>query len=387
VPLVAEDSNDVEDLYVLDLDTGDVALETARPGWADRMSGFLQPSISGDGRVITFRALSADPASPAGLGWQIVARDRERAAHQVITLGTAEADGNRRYLSAVVSADGATVVFESLAPRASGDGGAVQLSLVRLRTGATEAVSVAAGSGGAGHGVTPAVSADGRYIAFMSIDDLTCAPGSCPRATSRNRRADIYVRDTVAGRTSRVTQSASGGEPNGPSSWPSISADGRYVAFTSEASNLVRGDRNGEADVFVHDTFTGRTELISRSPAGHPGNAASRFAVISGDGHTVSFQSLASDLICRKRCSPADRDVNLVWDVFLFDRRLGTMMRVSNGATEWMARSRRPSLDHSGRVLVFSSRQPIDAADVMNDDDLYVWMRPGSPARINHAHR
>ncbi len=207
----------------------------------------------------------------------------------------------------------------------------------------------------------------------MSTDDLTCAPvGSCGARRSRPRRAHIYLRDTWNGTTTRITRSMRGAEPDGDSSWPSISADGRYVAFTSEASNLVHGDTNGDADVFVHDTATGQTEVISRTPAGRTGNGPSRFAAVSGDGLSVAFQSLASDLVCTARCPPDERDVNLVWDVFRFDRRLGTTTRVSAGPGEWMVSSRRPALDHTGRVLLFASRHPTGMDDVGYDDDLFV---------------
>jgi len=79
--------------------------------------------------------------------------------------------------------------------------------------------------------------------------------------------------------------------------------------------------------------------------------------------------------LCSKRCEPHERDINLLWDVFLFDRPSVAMRRASAGPDgEWMAASRSPSLDHAGGVLVFSSRHPIDEKDVMNDDDLYIQM-------------
>jgi Tol biopolymer transport system component len=211
-------------------------------------------------------------------------------------------------------------------------------------------------------------------VAFASTDNLTCdAATDCVRSDKRPDLTVIYVRDTASGVTTRVSRTISGGAPAGHSYLPTISGDGRYVAFTSDASNLVRGDRNRLADVFVHDTLTGRTELVSRRPDGRPGNGASRQASISGDGSMVAFQSLAADLTCIRNCDARERDVNLLWDVFLFNRRTGATLRASAGGSgEWMAPSRSPSLDHHAGVLVFSSKQPTDDSDVMNDDDLYI---------------
>jgi Tol biopolymer transport system component len=176
----------------------------------------------------------------------------------------------------------------------------------------------------------------------------------------------------------RVSRALNGGDANGASSWPSVSADGRFVAFTSDASNLVKGDNNGHADVFVHDTHTRMTTLLSQRPDGKPGNGASRYAVISGDGRAAAFQSLASDLICIRHCTGTDRDINLVWDVFVWRRGSRSLFRASADETgEWMEGSRRPMLDAAGRVLIFSSRHPIDDEDMRSDDDLFIHVRAG----------
>jgi len=120
-----------------------------------------------------------------------------------------------------------------------------------------------------------------------------------------------------AGLTSRVTVSPQGTEPNGPSSWPALSGDGRYVAFVSNATNLVPDDGNGRADVFLHETATGRTEIVSHRADGRVGTGPSARPVVSFDGQTVAFQSLASDLTCGSRCGTTDGDINLLWDVFV----------------------------------------------------------------------
>src|SRR4029079_15264073 len=123
------------------------------------------------------------------------------------------------------------------------------------------------------------------------------------------------------GAVSRVSVAADGGEANGPSSDPDLSADGRFVVFASAASNLVAGDTNGAPDVFVRDLQAGTTTLVSAARAGGPGNAASNGPAISAHGAFVTFASKASDLVAG--------DSNGVADVFVRDLVLGRTSRVS----------------------------------------------------------
>ena len=125
----------------------------------------------------------------------------------------------------------------------------------------------------------------------------------------------------LAAHTERVSLSTTGGQANGRSIWVSISADGRYVAFASEASNLVPGDTNGKWDVFVHDRLLGTTERVSVSTGGEEGDYPSEAPAISADGRFVAFFSEASNLVLG--------DTNTAWDVFVRDRLLGTTERVS----------------------------------------------------------
>lgn len=384
--LTPDDGNDLPDLYVRDLRSQQTKLESPALVVGNRYSRVLYPRISGDGSRIAFQAAADDPDATDRLRSEVLVLDRGTGVSLVIG---ADVSGRRDSASGPsISADGNTVVFEST-PLRDADGSrpaAVNIYLVRLDTGRTVPVSVSLNGEVpvAGDSVTPAVSADGRFVVFTSTADLTCADAtSCASASkTRRKRSDIYLRDTIANTTSLISGRSSGAEANGSSSWAAISGDGRFVVFTSEASNLVRGDRNKCADVFLHDTNTGVTELISRRPDGEPGSAPSRNPVISDDGSTVAFQSLASDLICTRRCEGALRDINLVWDVFVLDRRSGAMLRASaGGGEEWMEPSRRPSVDGSGHVVVFSSHHPIDTDDAGNDDDLYVSGRSAILAR------
>jgi len=167
---------------------------------------------------------------------------------------------------------------------------------------------------------SPSLNADGRYVAFTSAA-TNLVPGDT------NGFDDIFVRDRLLGATERVSVSSDGTEANSSSFSGDISADGRFVAFASDASNLVPGDTNGVGDVFVHERLTGVTERVSVSSHGGEGNGASYNAYISADGRFVSFDSSATNLVAG--------DTNDVTDVFVRDRATGLTERVSvSGAGE-----------------------------------------------------
>jgi len=147
-----------------------------------------------------------------------------------------------------------------------------------------------------------ALSADGRFVAFSAASNLV--PGD-----------DVFVRDRRTGTIERVSVSTGGGQSNGNSYFPALSADGRFVAFDSEASNLVPGDTNGISDVFLRDRLMGTTERVSVGPNGVQGNEESDEPALSADGRFVAFGSWASNLV------PGDtKDWH---DVFVHDRQAG----------------------------------------------------------------
>jgi Tol biopolymer transport system component len=207
----------------------------------------------------------------------------------------------------------------------------------------------------------PSISADGRYVAFDSdatdlVDDDT------------NGVDDIFVHDCQTGQTTRVSlanNSAQAG--NGHSKKPSISADGRYVSFHSEASNLVSGDTNGVTDIFVHDRQTGETFRVSTSTEGTEGNDESAYSVISTDGRFVAFTSHATNLV--------SSDINNRQDVFLHDRLTGRtlLVSVSDDSLPGEDTSTRPSLSADGRFVVFDSEAGnLVSGDTNNEIDVFV---------------
>jgi len=169
--------------------------------------------------------------------------------------------------------------------------------------GTTERVSVDnAGNQGNAASSGDGISGDGRFVVFTS-SATNLVPGDT------NSVADVFVRDRQTGTTERVSVDSAGNQGNAGSSGVGISGDGRFVVFTSSATNLVPGDTNSVADVFVRDRQTGTTERESVDSAGNQGNAASSGDGISADGSFVVFTSSATNLV--------PGDTNSVADVFV----------------------------------------------------------------------
>jgi Tol biopolymer transport system component len=351
----------------MDVRTGRVTLETSG---ADGES--LHPDISGDGRFVVFESTAGNLTSvelPRGIP-RIFLKDRQAGTVRLLSTNARGEPANGPSMDPAISADGEAVVFASSAGDIRGDattsGGGIGVYLIRLASNERDRVDVTSeGQVRSGQSAFPAISADGRYVAFMSRADLTAGDG--------NGVFDIYVRDTVLRRTRRVSQGQAGGDTDGPSYHPAISGDGRFVAFASEASNLTHGGSQRIAQIYLRDMKTGATELISQASSGRPADAASARPAVSGDGRVVAYQSLASNLLCDGKCGASESDINLLWDVYVYDRVAGRTIRASRDeGDEWMESSGGASLDDTGRLLAFTSLHPRSAGDQGHDGDLFI---------------
>ncbi|NQU47397.1 MAG: PD40 domain-containing protein, partial [Planctomycetes bacterium] len=182
------------------------------------------------------------------------------------------------------------------------------------------------------------LSADGRFLAFDSFATNLVA-------LDFNRHADVFVRDLEQNSTVRISLNSNGVEGSMASTAPSISGDGRFIAFQSYADNLIANDRNFDEDVFVHDRQSGKTECISVGMFGRTGNGRSWSPVISANGHYVCFISRANDLV--------SADGNWNADVFVYDRWLGSMERISVDSNGFEANSFSESaaMSANGRII------------------------------------
>jgi Tol biopolymer transport system component len=288
--LVSGDTNGVYDLFVHELATGATERVNLTSG-GTQATGWLtgaSPTISADGRFVAFYAYAALVPEDVNEAHDVYLRDRQSGTTLWISAAPDGAQPNGSSFLPAISADGRYVAFGSdasnLVPL---DTSGVDVFVRDVTTGSIERVSVGA-EGAVESGMVPSISAEGRYVAFMSGGPL--------EATDTNGRYDIYVRDRTAGVTERVSMAWNGRQANQHSFDPAISADGRFVAFISDASNLVPGDTNRARDVFVRDRWTNSVRRASLASSGAEGNGPSFATSISDDGRFVSFTSHATNL-------------------------------------------------------------------------------------------
>jgi Tol biopolymer transport system component len=320
--LVAEDASPWSDVYVLDRARRHVTLESAAAG--AHAGDSSHPSISGDGRYVAFERADS-----------VVFRDREAGITKIVGMGHQPSitENGGRVLFAAGRFDSATGV--------DANGEKSDIYVVDMHGARARRVSVDLEGldPSATASVHPAGSRDGRFVAFSS---------RIQAAGSGTRSPQVFVRDTTLNTTRHVG-----------AGWdPSLSGDGRFVAFVGLSNRLPQ--------IFLRDLHTGATRIITNSVRRGLANGASAKPKVSSDGRFVAFQSEASDLV-------AAEDFNLLWDVFIFERTTGTLARVSGDPEGvWMEPSGGPSIDATGSVVAFSSRHPTDASDKRNDFDLYV---------------
>jgi Tol biopolymer transport system component len=191
-----------------------------------------------------------------------------------------------------------------------------------------------------------------------------------------NGKSDIFVRDLELGETTRVSVSVDGGDANDNSSTPSISADGRYVAFQSRATNLVLEPPPNNLDcVYVRDLLLGETVLASGAPGGVPADGAAGWPDISGDGRHVSFSSVATNIV------PGDG--NGLRDVFVRDLDAGLTVRASvdEAGGDPNGESQAASINHDGTHVAFiSEATDLVSGDINSQDDIFVRFLPEPPS-------
>jgi Tol biopolymer transport system component len=308
------------------------------------------PAISADGRFVAFASDAANliTGDTNGAG-DIFVKDCSSGAVTCVSLSMSGIPGQGESYAASISADGQHIAFVSEGPDlVTGDGNSLPDVFVRdLANGTTTRLSVPESGGEAdGASTAPRISADGRFVAFVSSATNLAAGDS-------NGSPDIFVRDLQASTLEWVSVSAAGGPSDGACDGPALSADGRYVAFASNARNLIAGESGDSVDqawdVYRRDRQTGTTVRVSASLSGGKGDGQSFAAAISADGRYVAFASMATNLI--------SSDLNGKSDIYLRDLSAGTTLRVSigPGGLEPAGESLRPSMSADGRFVAFES--------------------------------
>ena len=330
------------------------ATPTGEPVDGGAIGGSL--SISADGTVVAFPSDSNDivPGDTSDEE-DIVVLDLATRARELATVSSSGVQANSGSYGAVVSGDGRFVVFSSFADNlVPGDTNhATDVFIHDRSTGSTRRVSVSSGE---------AQADDSSYEYDVSSDGRFVLFGSYATnlvSGDTNEQADVFVRDRQLGTTQRVSLTSGGAQSNGWSGGATMSADGSVVAFWSEATNLVPGDTNGLADVFVRDLRTGTITRADVSSSGAQANGTGYLGGASLDdaGDLVAFESDATNLV------PDDHDRTI--DAFVHDLTTGRteVASVRSGNAEPLG-GRAPAISGDGDVVVFMSSFPGLAAGV-----------------------
>ena len=288
-------------------------------------------------------AFSTFAIAVAGLA--AVARGTDDQQSQRVSVTSTAGQADLGGVAAAISWDGRYVAFESRATNlvANDTNGDFDIFVHDGQTGTTDRVSISTGGvEGNGDSLDPQISSNGRYVVFDSAaSNLVSGDG--------NGAYDVFLRDLKGGTTERVSLDSTGKEGNDASRHPAVSMGGRYVAFVSSATNLVTGDTNGLADVFVRDRQAGTTERVSVDSSGKQTDGASTTCAISSDGRFVAFDSAATNLV--------SGDTNGYYDVFVRDRAVGATARASVDSSGGQGddASKYPAICGDGHVVVFSS--------------------------------
>jgi len=350
----------------------------ARPTMAneDRPSNgaSYNPSISADGHLVAFQSEASNlvPNDTNGVS-DIFVYDRQKGTMERMSVAGDGAQGNGKSFAPCVSADGRWVVFWSFASNlVAGDteecgAGEFMYNCADVfvhdrQTGAIERIAAGGREGLGGGSYRLGISADGRWVAFYSwASNLV--------QNDTNGHADIFGHDRQTGTTELISLASDGAQGNGDSVEPNISADGRWVAFVSRSSNLVRNDTNAKRDVFVRDRQTGTTRRVSVTSNGTQGDDESGVVMhqegwydgpaISADGRWVAFTSKASNLVPddTNECDSPIFGPHNCYDVFIHDLQTGTTERVSiaSDGTPGNSESSSPSISADGRWVAFVS--------------------------------
>jgi hypothetical protein len=312
--IVLGDTNGVSDVFLHDMQTGETKLVSVNSDGVqgDDSSGYS--SISANGRYVAFSSYAGNLVSGGGnRRLQVYRHDMFTGLNVSVSVDVNGTWGNDTSFSRSISADGRYIAFSSYASNlVSGDTNLAMDAFVHdTQTGITTRVSVDSygiQANSASDDIMQ-ISGNGRYVMFGSL-------ASNLVLNDTNEVNDVFLHDMQTGTTTRVSVDSNGIQGNSHSYTSSISSDGRYVSFSSSASNLVPGDTlNQYSDTFVHDMQTGEIKLVSVNSDCIQGNGNSGYSSISADGRYIAFESFADNLV--------SGDTNGTWDIFVHDSVTG----------------------------------------------------------------
>jgi Tol biopolymer transport system component len=361
--LVAGDTNGVADIFVHDRSSGSIERVTVSSAGVQGNGTCTRAALSTDGRFVAFSSSASNlVAGDTNNFADVFVRDRQLGTTERASFAPGAPQTNHNTEAPGISFDGRYVVFQSFASNlvSFDTNNTSDVFVLDRQTGQLELVSRdTSGVPADQQSHSPAMTPDGRFVAFASAATNLVAGDT-------NAFSDVFVLDRQLGTTELASLSSGGAQGDNVSLGPSISADGRYVAFWSRAGFLVANDTNGVDDVFLRDRIAGTTVRLSVDSGGLQSNASSLGPVISGDGRSVAFWSDATNLVAG--------DTNLKRDVFLRDVQAGTTERVSidSASAQSNGVSQLPAISGDGRVVAFESvATNLVAGDTNNASDVF----------------
>jgi TolB protein len=344
--LLPADTDSVRDVIVANLRRGTALLASVSTTGQKGNKDCDDPSLDRRGQHVAFSSAATNLVDGDWNASQdVFLRDLKRQTTVRVSVASDGTESNGRSGQPAISGAGTLVAFASVASNlVPGDANGFSDVFVRdLRSGETRCISLTPqGATASGNSTAPAISASGRYVAFISgAADLgpEVAPG-----------VQAYVADLKTGAIQLATAGLDGALPDFDCEDVTISANGRRVAFTSAATNLATADAHLGSDVFVRDLKKHATRLVSQGLEGAPADAGSRHAIISRNGKWLAFTSDASNLVLG--------DTNACTDVFRWGGKAGAIDRasISSQGEEGNGNSDRPGIQRNGRYISFSTR-------------------------------
>ena len=347
--LAPADQNNVSDIFLRDTQTNTTRRISVASDGSEANGPSYEAGISADGRYVAFSSDATNLVNgDTNNTTDIFVRDVQANATTRVSLSWDGLQANNYSMSPAISGNGQAVAFVSAATNlVSGDTNNASDVFVRdLQNSTTTRVSV--GKNGLfviqsnGDSYSPAISNDGSMVTYYSTAS-NLVDGDV------NPKPDVFITMVQFSLTDLVSVDSNEAQANDGSYFPSITADGRYVAFQSFASNLVTGDNNNDYDIFVRDTLNGTTALVSVSSTGSQGNVGSLLAAISPDGRYVAFTSVSDNLV--------SGDTNAKVDVFVHDlqTRFTSRASVASDGAQGNGNSSTPSISLNGRKVAFES--------------------------------
>lgn len=383
--LVSKDTNNKQDIFVFDRNMKIMERVSVSTNGIEANHYSIRPSISGDGRYVAFMSLATNLVENSDNNHQldVFVHDRNEKTTELVSVSVDGTAGNTKSLNPVISTDGVHIAFESFANNLieNDTNENADIFVRNIIEKNTEVVSLSTTGQQANHGsASPAISSDGRYVLFHSPARNLVPIDNKRSDASEWNFSDVFLRDRKLGKTEIISVNRKGKPGNHPSMNPSVSSDGRFVAFASMANDLVpnypdgpleiigKGLTASRIDIFVRDREIGVTKLVSTDKDGMPGNHQSQAPKISSNGRYVTFQSAASNLTESRMAGTL---INIYRRDIVND--ITTLVTMFDGQLESNVMSAHAALTNDGNMVVFDTNYGHQGAELARESDVYVW--------------